>query len=897
MSTKNLDVLFNPRRIAIIGADEDQRSTGYHVFRNLIGKGYSGIVHPVNRTARGVQGVEAYEKITDIPHQVDLAMVTTAADHLSEALKDCSTKGVKGVIILTTDYRYKVKHAYLVTEQIKKMVSTRGCRVLGPDSMGFLKPATKLNASLFAEMPRPGNIAFISESGIFATTFIQRAIAKKVGFSHFISLGSKLDINLSDLIDYLGGDASTRAIFLHIGSINNGRRFMTAIRSFARSKPIVVVKPGKSDIFPLLSVTQSGYLAEEDLIYDAVFKRAGSLRVDNMVDLLYMIETTAKQNRPRGKRLLIISNAAAASQMAIDVLKEMGGELAQPARETLDTIARALPVHRGLHNPLYLLTEASPEDYRVAIACCLRDIHIDGILIICIPHPGTDTMQLAKLIVDESSKNPQKPLFVTWRGEETAVAEADYLNRKNIPTYYTPEQAVKSFMYMYRYDYNLKLLRETPEILLKHFSPDLEGAQNLIAGCLDSRRFILTSKEAGELLGKYGIHVIDTVQLTDAEDAVSVAKRIGFPVVLKIRSAKVRNRLLSGGILINLKNSEEVKTAFGILYDRMMSYDDPAAVIIIQPMEVTTGYQLAIGARKSKNFGTVILFGLGGEYLRAEKDYAIGLPPLNQTLARRMMEETRIYRYLQELAGFREALRSLEEMLVRFSQMLIDLPQIGEIDINPFILATNTGITILNADIHLDRRLPREYHWVKGDLCPQHLLIPPYPFRYEKDVSLRDGFTFRIRPIRGEDEPALHRFFESLDDESIYSRFGQRRMNMPHDALARYCQVDYDRDLAFLAVISGDEEEIMGDVRLNRFFELDNAELSFVVGNNWQGRGVGSILMEYCIDVARDIGLTTLWMEILKENTRMIRFGLKYGFTRIPDDEGGDMVSMRLVID
>ena len=895
MSIKNFKALFNPQRIAVIGASEDEKSVGYHIFRNLIGKGFNGIVHPVIPGMGGVQGVEAYENIRDIPYPIDLAIVAAEPENLQAVLKDCGKKGVKGVSILAPDYKYRIKHSYLISNQIKQLSSLDGCRVLGPNSFGFLRPACNLNASLYPEMPRKGNIAFISESGIFSTAFLERAISKKVGFSYFISLGSKLDINFSDVIDFLGGDSGTRAIFLHIQNIANGKRFMTAMRSFARTKPIVIVKPKKADVYSLLSITHSGFLAEEDLIYEAVFKRAGSLRVNDMVDLLYMVETIARQKRPKGKRLLIISNSTAPSEMAIDALKEMGGGLASPSAATLETISNNLHIKRGLRNPLYLLADASVEDYRVAIETCLQDADVDGILVICIPFPGIDLRKMAEMIAAAANNNPAVPLFTTWCGEQTALDEIKFLNNEGVPTYYTPAQAVKCFMYMYRYDFNLKLLRETPEIILKDFSPDFKNAEKIIRDSLEKKQFSLPMNEAGELIRSYGIPIIETEQVTDEQEAVLKARRIGYPVVMKIDSLAVHNRVLNQGLLINLRDDHEVRKAFAVLQEGIASLKDTDARIILQPMVIKIGYQLAIGAKKSANFGTVILFGLGGEYLRAERDYSIGLPPLNQTLARRMMEETKIYRYLQDIPSYQNSLRLLEEMLVRFSQLIIDLPQISEIDINPFLLTEQDGIFVFDVDVHLDKRLPKDYRWEKGDLCPQHLSIPPYPFRYEKESLLKDGTGIMIRPIRGEDEPALSCFFESLSDESVYFRFCQRRINMPHDNLARFCQIDYDRDFAFLAVSRGDES-IIGDVRLNRFADLDTAELSFVVGDQWQGKGIGRILMDYCLAVAREIGLKTLWMEILRENSRMIKFGQKFGFTRTPGDEDDDMVEMVLDI-
>lgn len=835
MSTKHLDVLFNPQRIAVIGASEDQRDVGYHVFRNLIGKGFRGIVHPVNPGMSGIQGVEAYNRVGDIPQPIDLALVATQPENLLSVLQDCGQKGVKAVAIMSPDYQYRSREAAPIAEEIKKLISTYGCRVLGPNSLGILRPAINLNASLYKEMPPAGNIAFISESGIFSSAFLEHAIRKKVGFSYFVSLGCKLDINFADTIDFLAGDSSTRAIFLYVETIINGRWFMTSIRNFSRTKPIIVVKPGRSEVFSPEPTDSSGCLAEEDLIFDAVFKRAGSLRVGTIVDLLCMVETIAKQNRPKDKRLLIISNSTAPSEMATDVLMGMGGRLAEPAETTLKAIGACLPIKHELRNPLVLQADASAADFQVAIESCLHDNEVDGILVIYIPFPGIELKKIAEAIISAAGSNPRTPLFATWFGEETAMAEIDFLNNNGIPTYFTTEQAVKSFMYMYRYDYNLKLLSETPEIILKDFAPDLQRAESILRNCQEQKCSSLEAEESADILRAYGIRTFDTAGGDTGNDAARAAEPKGF--------------------------------------------------------------ELAIGARKSLSFGTVISFGLGGDYLRAEKDYAIGLPPLNQTLARRMMEETKIYRHLQSLSGYQGALRSLEEMLVRFSQLIIDLPQIGEIDINPLLLTEDESI-VRSVRIHLDTSLPKEYRWTKGELCPLHLSIPPYPFKYEKQKVLNDGTFIRIRPIRGEDEPILRDFFESLSAESVFFRFGLQRINMPHDNLVRLCQVDYDRDLAFLALAegNGEEEVIIGDVRLNRLADLDSAELSFVVADHWQGRGIGSILMDYCIMVARELGIKTLLMEIMKKNYIMMNFGYKYRFKCLPGSEDDDMAEMLLDI-
>ena len=597
--------------------------------------------------------------------------------------------------------------------------------------------------------------------------------------------------------------------------------------------------------------------------------------------------------------LLVLSNTSFQALqhknyvLLIDVLKGMGGALACPSNNTLERIRKNLSLKQEVHNPLYLLTDASPADYQLAIENCLQDPDVDGVLVICIPFPGINLRKIAEAIVNAATRNPNTPLFTTWGGEKTALNAIDFLNSRGIPTFYTPEQAVKSFMYMYRYDYNLQLLRETPEIILKDFTPDLEKAEQIIRDSLDQKRFALHADEASELLRSFGISALETIRVDGAEEAVRASRHLGYPVVMKIDSVMARNNRRRTQIAVDLKDDQQVRQVFAVQNDLLISLGDPEARVTMQPMVSRSEYKLAVGAKKSMSFGTVILFGLGGEYLKAEKDYSIGLPPLNQTLARRMMEETKIYHYLHEMPSHQGALGYLEEMLVRFSQLLIALPQIGEININPLLLMGSECV-VRDVAIHLDNRLPKEYRWSKGDLCPRHLSIPPYPFKYEKYSRLKDGTELFIRPIRGEDEPLLRTFFENLSAESAYYRFGQHRINMPHVNLARFCQVDYDRDLAFLAAQPAEKDVIIGDVRLNRFADPDSAELSFVVVDEWQGRGIGSTLMDYCLAVSREIGIKTLWMEIMKDNSRMIKFGQKYHFKRLPGDEGDDMVEMVL---
>lgn len=807
MSIRNLDALFNPRSIAVIGASDDRKDAGYYVMRKLTGNGFEGIVHAVNPIAEEVQDVLSYKNINDIPYPVDLAIVASPRETLVDVLDECGRKNVKAVLILAHVTDCPVEDPGILQDQIKRLSSIYGFRVIGPDSLGFLRPGINLNAGLLPRLPRKGNIAFVSQGGNFASAFLEHAMSKNVGFSYFISLGGKLDVDLSDIIDFLGMDISTKAIVLHIQEIRNGARFMAAVRSFAGSRPVIIIKTGRPGIFPGSAVS-SGMPASEGKIYEAAFKRAGAVKVDDVSDILYMIEALAKQNRPKGKRLCIISNSIAPADMAVDMLLRFGGELAQPANKA---------------NPIYLHSNALPADYAPALKSCLSE-DVDGILFIHIPFPGIDAGEVAEVTASVAATCPGIPVFAALLGDETVAEAREYFNTKNIPTYFMPDQAVKCFMYMYRYDDNLRLLRETPEIVVADFTPQTEKAERIVSDSAERGRQSISPDEAAEILEAYGIPC-----------------RISSPAT-----------------------------------------EHPAA-----------GCELTLGAKKTRNFGTVIVFGAGGLFRGATMDYAIGLPPLNRKLARHLMEETGICKYLGGMDIFKDSLEFLEEVLARFSQLIVDFPQIDEVDINPFLLTENGG-AVLKASIDIDVDMHKACKWNKGDLCTPHLAIPTYPFKYVRESVLKDGTSILIRPVRGEDEPAMRRFFESLSDETVVSRFGLLSKSITHEKLVRFCQIDYDRELAFVSVVGEAGKEIIGDATLNKLPDLENAELSFMISDQWQGKGVGNVLMDYCIWVAREIGLKSLWMEIQKDNVRMINFGGKYGFRQTYDDEDSIKVALQL---
>ena len=894
MSVKFLDAFFNPRRIAVIGACEDKQSIGYTVFKNLFGKGFKGSVYPVNPRVESVQGVEAYPRISDIQREIDLAIVAVPPKEIPQILDECGVKGVKGVIILCFDFKKRVDNSQDLERKIKEASDKYGFRVLGPDSLGFIKPGINLNASIYPQIPPKGNIAFIAQSTTLSSALLDWAASKNIGFSYFISVGTKIDIKFSDLIDFLGVDPETRAIILYIESIKNGRKFMTAVRSFASSKPIMVIKSGKFDVSAHIALTHSGYMAGEDKVYDAAFERAGAIRVDETLDLFYLAESLSKQRRPKGNRLAIITNSGGPAIIAVDTLLKLNGELAILGKETIESLQTHFSYLTFIQNPVDLFIEAAPKDYDVALRGCLKDKNVDGVLVIHTPSYLPNSREIAEAVVEAAKAYPYKPVFTVWMGGEQVMADREFLSSKGIPTFVSTEQSVKSFMYMYRYDYNLRLLLETPEVILKDFEPDEYRAEEILRKASEEKRLLLNLNEVKDVLLSYGIPVVPTKVVQSAEEAIEIAEFIGYPVVLKIDSRKIFHKTELGGVWLSLRDQSAVREAFNSLQDLAVRAKDPNAQVIIQPMVARKGYELVIGAKKDPTFGSVIVFGTGGVLLDVVKDYAIGLPPLNQTLARRMMNETKIYNHLRRQVDFESSLRYIEEVLVRFSHLIIHFPHIKEIDINPFFVSDEESF-VLDANILLEPDILEGFIPIRGDFCPPHLSICPYPDQYIDVFKLREGSAAVIRPIRPEDEPLMEELMRTSSEQTLMMRFFRKMSDMTHDQLTRYCHVDYDREISFVAIIRDNgRDRIIGEVRMSKLPDQENAEMAVVVGDGWQGQGIGKGLCMQCLKIAKEIGIKKMWMEILQVNSRMLYRAEKMGFRKVSSDEDSVKVLLEL---
>ncbi len=893
MVTTYLDKIFNPKSVAVIGASDEEDSVGRALMKNFLESGFKGKVYPVNIRKTEILGLKAYQTVGQIPEPVDLAVIATPAKTVPEVVEQCGKAGIKGVIIISAGFKEIGPEGKALEDRILEIKRQYDLRILGPNCLGVIRPSISLNATFINAMPKPGNVAFISQSGALGSAILDWAIHENIGFSNFVSVGSMIDVDFGDLIDYFGTDPKTRSILLYIEGITNARKFMSAARHFARTKPIIVVKAGKFAESAKAAASHTGALTGEDLTYDAAFKRAGMVRVEEIADLFNCAAVLGMQPLPKGPNLAIITNAGGPGVMATDAPISRGGKLAKLSPKTMETLNSILPHYWSKGNPIDILGDARADRYKAVLEACIEDENVDGILLIYTSQAVAEPVEIAKSIVEvcKNKRYLNKTILTSFMGHG-AVEEANRIfNENNIPTYSTPEQAVKTYLYMYQYKRNLELLYETPEELPVDAASPTRPILTLMRNAALEGRELLTEAEAKKILEYYEFPVVKTFVAKTAEEAVMLAKQIGYPVVLKILSPQIIHKSDAGGVALNLTCDSEVEQAFENIVKRAKEYNPNAEItgVTVQPMIKRSGYEIIIGSKKDAIFGPVILFGMGGVGVELFKDFAIGLPPLNQTLARRLMEETKVYQLLKGYRNMPPAnLKLLEEILVRFSQMLVDFPQLVEVDINPLLIDEKEAF-ILDARILIDKELalkmfsPRDY----PSACPSHLVICPYPKKYETLWRLKDGRMVLLRPIKPEDEPLWLEMFQNFSEESIRYRFFQIIKDTPHEVRVRYCNIDYDREMAIVAELTENgRRRIVGVVRVSLEPDRKTGEIAFIVADPWQGLGLGTKMVDYAIEVCRDMGVESLYAIMLPDNKRAINLTKKMGFTLKTMEDG-----------
>jgi acetyltransferase len=873
-----LDVFFTPNNVAVIGATENDGSVGRTTLWNLISTPFGGAVFPVNPKRNSVLGIKAYPSISAVPEQVDLAVVVTPAPSIPNIIRECADNAVKGAIVISAGFKELGEPGEKLERQILEQAKRGDVRVIGPNCLGLMSPLTGLNATFASRMAQSGNVGFISQSGALCTAVLDWSFRQQVGFSAFISVGSMLDVGWGDLINYLGRDPRTRSILIYMESIGDARSFLSAAREVALSKPIIVIKAGRTAAGGKAAASHTGALTGSDEVLDAAFRRSGVLRVNNISDLFYMAEVLAKQPRPKGPRLTILTNAGGPAVLATDKLVTIGGEIAELSRATSDALNAFLPPHWSRNNPIDILGDAGPDRYAKALEIAASDPNSDGMLVILTPQAMTDATQTAEKL-RPYAKLGDKPVLASWMGGPDVEAGAAILNGANIPTFPYPDTAAKAFHYMWKYSYNLRGLYETPIFPQDDKDSNRERAGDIIRRVRNQGRTLLTEVESKAVLAAYGIPTVETQIASSEDEAVKVAGEIGYPVVLKLYSQTITHKTDVGGVQLNLRDADAVRAAYGRISTAVIEKAGPQHFlgVTVQPMIKLDGYELIIGSSPDPQFGPVLLFGLGGQLVEVFRDKSLALPPLNSTLARRMIEQTTIYNALKGVRGRRPVdLVALEQLLVRFSQLVVEQRWVKEIDINPLI-ASSDRLIALDARIVLH---PPEM--VENQLPAP--AIRPYPAQYVQPWTFHDGTPVLIRPIRPEDEPLMVHFHETLSDRTVYQRYLQLlklRQRVSHERLTRICFIDYDREIALVVEYrdpATDQRRIIAVGRLQKIQGADAAEFAIVIADAFQGKGLGRELLSRLLSIARDEGIRRVVADILAENTTMQRICERFGF-------------------
>jgi acetyltransferase len=877
MNIHNLDPIFNPQRIALIGVTTNPNSVSGKVLINLVSGGFQGVVYPVNADHEAVMGIPCYSDIKSLPRVPDLGIICTPAEKVAGIVGECGELGIPGIIIISAGFLETGEEGKKLETEIRLLVKKyEGMRIIGPNCLGVIVPSLKLNASFAAAMPRQGNIAFISQSGALCTSVLDWAMEGKIGFSQFVSIGNSLDVEFGDLIDYFGEDENTHCIILYIESITNARKFMTAARAFARKKPIIVYKAGRFPESAQVAASHTGAMASEDAVYDAAFQRAGLARVYEIGDIFSVAELIGRNKFPRGPRLGIITNAGGPGVMATDALISLNGVLSQLSEETIAKLNENLPAFWSHGNPVDVLGDARAKRVAKATRIVLEDPGTDAVLVILTPQamtsPNATAKEISTLVAATS-----KPILAAWLGGQSMHEADDILVEAGIPSYKTPEQAIRAFMTMVSYSRNLEILYETPKDVPVEFTVDRAKSRNEFEQILRKKETILSEETSKTILESYGIATTKPYTAASAEEAVKIAETIGYPVVLKILSPDITHKSDVGGVRLNISDDHQVKKAFKQITEAAATHQPSAKIegVTVQRMfSSKDAVELILGIKKDPVFGTVLLVGMGGITAELFGDKALGFPPLNESLARRMLESLKIYPLLKGYRGSKpKNTDELIQVLIRLSYLAADYPEILELDINPLLVTAEEAIA-------LDARIVIDPGTVRQESHPyKHLALHPYPEKLVKQVNLEDGTQLLLRPIKPEDEPLWLAMIGRCTKDSLYSRFRYFFHWESHEVATRFCYNDYDREIAIVAEINeGDIRKLIGVGRLIADPDHESVEYAILIEDAWQKKDLGNLLTDYCIEIANSWNLKRFIAQTTTDNKRMISVFRKRGF-------------------
>jgi acetyltransferase len=884
--------LLAPASVALVGATEREGALGRLVWQNLAAGGLRGALSPVNPKYKKVFGQRCYARLRDLPAAPELAVIVTPAKSIAGILEEAGKAGVRAAVVLSSGFGETGAAGRALQEEALAAARRHGLRLLGPNCLGLMRTDAGLNATFSPVAALPGKLALLSQSGAICTAILDWAKASGVGFSSVVSLGAAADVDFGELLDFLIADPATEAVLMYVEGIRDARRFISALRAAARAKPVVVLKVGRHDAGTRAASSHTGALMGSDAVFDAALRRGGTVRVRTYTQLFAAARILAAGTVPAGERLAILTNGGGPGVMAADCAADNGVPLARLADATLAALDKTLPAQWSRRNPVDIVGDAPPQRFADATTALLADPGVDALLVMYSPVAVTSP-EAAALAVAGAAAGSRKPVIAAWLGDISPTRTRSFLEDKGLPNFYTPENAVEAFSFLCAYRRNQAQLLEVPGALSGAATlppPDLAAVNAIRDGVLAGKRTILTEQEAKAVLAAFGLPVPQTVVAADCAAAVAAADKIGYPVALKIHSPDITHKSDVGGVRLNLQNAQMVASAFDdmVLHVRTLQ---PAARIegaAVQPMlRFAHAREVLVGVATDPVFGPAISFGAGGVAVEALRDTAIALPPLNAALALELMGRTRISRLLAQHRDIPAAdAGALAAILEGVSRMVCALPWLKEMDLNP-VIAHPGGAVIADARMVIDPsrlRSPPRYG---------HMAIHPYPVELEGTMRLRDGTMVAVRPIRPEDAALEGRFFDALSERSRYQRFLNQIAHLPPQMLARFTQLDYDRELALVALApeggtSGGE--FIGVGRYAPNADGETAEFALTVADAWQGKGVGRALLERICDCARAAGYRTLYGHILHANREMIELSERLGFTRSGSE--GDLISV-----
>jgi acetyltransferase len=873
-----LTSLFEPKSVAVIGASERENSVGGIIFRNIIESSYKGRIYAVNPKHAAIGEHPCYKSIEAIEARVELAVIATRPQTVPGIVEQCGRAGVKNVIVIATGFAESGHVGAALERKMTEIARSYGVRILGPNCLGIIRPASGLNATFARVRANEGHLALVSQSGAMCAAVLDWASSNNVGFSSVISSGTSADVDFGEMLDYLICDSRTHYILMYVEGVRNARRFMSAVRSAARIKPIILLKAGRHAGGSAAIQSHSGIFAGSDAVFDAAVRRAGVVRVKTVGQLFYAAKALASLFKPKGNRLAIITNGGGPGAMAADRAGDLDIPLAQLSPATIEGLNSVLPQNWSHNNPIDILGDASPERYRDAILACSKDEGVDGILVMLAPQAMTQPDAVTQAVIDVTSGDC-KPIVCCWMGETQVVAARHTLEKARIPAFRMPETAVELFSHISTYYKNQKLLLQAPEPIPREARDETEGAKMLIDAVLSERRKVLSEMESKAVLRAFKIPVAQTMVARTQTEALLLAEQLGFPVAMKVDSPDLIHKSEVGGVRLNIPTAPAVRNAYHDILETVAKRRPDIRIngVSIEPYVARpNGRELMVGVVRDPVFGPVITFGAGGTEVEIFSDRAIALPPLNSFLAQDLIRSTRAAKLLGPFRNMPPVnLDALEDVLLRLSSMVCELPALQELDINPLIVDEN-GAIAADARIVIDHVPPSSDRY-------SHMAIHPYPVHLVQDWQLADGTPVIIRPIRPEDAEMEKDFVRRMSEESKYFRFMDTLRELTPAMLMRFTQIDYDREMALIATIQKDGEELQ--IGVSRYVtnpDAETVEFALAVGDDWQKHGIGRKLMTALIECAQAKGYRAVVGDVLAANTKMFKLMTSLGFTIHP---------------